>query len=154
MSKVKKIMVAVDFSEYSIAAAQYAAELASDVDATLLLTNVINQRDVDLMEIAVKRVAVFSVEQYLEEQVEKRNKQFVKLEKKLNLDNLKVQSNVRIGVPFREILLEIKVHKPDMLVVGRKGNSNLADIVIGSCAHKLFRRCPIPFLTIQGDQTL
>ena len=152
MSKVKKIMVAIDFSEYSIAAAQYAAELASDVDATLLLTNVINQRDVDLMEIAVKRVAIFSVEQYIEEQVEKRKKQFADLEKKLNLDGLKLETNVRIGIPFREILSDIKVHKPDMLVMGRKGNSNLADIVIGSCAHKLFRRCPIPLLTIRGDQ--
>ncbi len=148
MNKVKKIMVAIDFSEHSIAAAQYAAGLASDVDATLLLTNVVNQRDVDLMEIAVKRVAVFSVEKYLEEQVEHRKKRFEDLEKKLNLDNLNVQTNVRIGVPFREILLEIKVNEPDLLVMGRKGRSELADIVIGSCAQKLFRRCSIPLLTV------
>ena len=154
MSKVKKIMAAIDFSEDSIAAAQYAAGLASDLDATLLLTNVINQRDVDLLEIAVKRVAIFSVEQYLEEQVEKRKKLFEDLEKKLSLDNLNVQTNVRIGVPFREILLEIKVAKPDLFVMGRKGNSKLAEIVIGSCAHKLFRRCPIPFLSIRGNQSL
>ena len=154
MSKVKKIMAAVDFSEHSIAAVRYAAGLASDLDATLLLTNVINQRDVDLMEIAVKRVAVFSVEQYLEEQVESRKQLFVDLEKKLNLDNLNLQTNVRIGIPFREILLEVKVNKPDMLVIGRKGNSNLADIVIGSCAQKLFRRCSTPLLSIREDQIL
>ncbi len=148
MNKVKKILVAIDFSDHSIAAAQYAAGLASDVDATLWLTNVINQRDVDLMEIAVKRVAIFSVEKYLEEQVEHRKKQFEDLEKKLNLEKLNVQTNVRIGVPFREILLEIKVTKPDLLVMGRKGRSELADMVIGSCAHKLFRRCSIPLLTV------
>jgi nucleotide-binding universal stress UspA family protein len=148
MNKVKKIMVAIDFSEHSVAAAQYAAGLASDVDAALLLTNVVNQRDVDHMEIAVKRVAIFSVEKYIEEQIEHRKKLFEDLEKKLNLDNLNVQTSVRIGVPFREILLEIKVNEPDLLVMGRKGRSELADIVIGSCAQKLFRRCSIPLLTI------
>ncbi len=154
MNKIKKIMVAIDFSDHSIAAAQCAAELASELDAKLLLTNVINQRDVDTMEIAVKRVAIFSVEKYIEEQIEKRKKLFENLEKKLNLDNLNVQTNVRVGVPYREILTEIKENKPDMLVMGRKGRSELADIVIGSCAQKLFRRCPIPLLTIRGDQTL
>jgi nucleotide-binding universal stress UspA family protein len=148
MKKVTKIMVAIDFSEHSIAAAQYAAGLASDVGAALLLTNVINRRDVDLMEIAVKRVAVFSAEKYLEEKVESRKKRFEDLIKKLNLDNLNLETNVRMGVPFREILSEIKENKPDLLVMGRKGRSELADIVIGSCAQKLFRRCSIPLLTI------
>ena len=154
MNKVKKIMVAVDFSDHSFAAAQYAAGLASDLDARLLLTNVINQKDVDILEIAVKRVAIFSVEKYIEEQIENRKKQLADLEKKLNLDNLNVQTNVRTGVPFREILIEIKENKPDLLVMGRKGRSELTDIVIGSCAQKLFRRCPIPLLTIRGDQPL
>ena len=148
MKKLKKIMAAIDFSEHSVAAAQYAAGLASDVGANLLLTNVINKKDVDIMEIAVKRVAIFSVEKYIEEQIANRKELFADLQNKLDLDNLNVQTNVRTGVPFTEILAEIEENKPDLLVMGRKGRSELADIVIGSCAQKMFRRCPIPLLTI------
>ena len=148
MNKIKKIMVAIDFSEYSFAAVEYAAGLASDLGANLLFINVINKKDIDMMEIAVKRVAIFSVEKYLEEQIANRKKLFTDLQNKLNLDNLNVQTKVRTGVPFSEILAEIKDSTPDLLVMGRKGRSELADIVIGSCAQKMFRRCPIPLLTV------
>ena len=151
MRKVEKIMAAIDFSEHSVAAAQYAAGLASEVDAALVLTNVINQRDIDNLEFAVKRIAIFSVEKHVEEQIENRKKLFADLEKKLSLDKLNVQTNVRMGVPYREILASIEEHTPDLLVMGRRGNSELADIIIGSCAQKLFRRCPIPLLSIRTD---
>lgn len=54
MKTVSTIMVAVDFSEYSIKAAEYAARLAKDVGATLFLVNIYNQRDVEMM----KKVAI------------------------------------------------------------------------------------------------
>ena len=151
MRKVKKIMAAVDFSEHSLAAAHYAAGLASDVDAALVLINVINQRDIDALEFAVKRVAIFSVDKHIEEQIESRKKLFADLQSKLAVDNSNVQISVRTGVPFREILASIEEHKPDLLVMGRRGNSELADIIIGSCAQKLFRRCPIPLLSIRTE---
>ncbi len=150
MFKVKKIMVAIDFSEYCVAAAQYAAGLASVVDAALVLTNVINQRDVDILNFAVKRVAVFSIEKHIEELIENRKKLLADLQKKLNLDDAHVQTNVRRGVPYREILAAIEEHEPDLLVMGQRGRSELADVVIGSCAQRLFRRCPIPLLSIRG----
>ena len=152
MGTVTKIMVAVDFSEHSVSAAQSAAGLASDLGAALVLISVINQRDIDTLEFAAKRVAIFSAKKYIEEQIESRQKLFTELQKKLNLDHLNVQTNVRKGVPYREILAAIEEHKPDLLVMGRRGNSDLADIIIGSCAQKLFRRCPIPLLSIRAKE--
>ena len=40
---IKKIMVAVDFSEYSPKIVDYAARLAEDLGAELIFVNVINQ---------------------------------------------------------------------------------------------------------------
>ena len=48
MKNVKKIMVAFDRSEFSKQALRYACELADDLKADLIVTNVINQRDVDI----------------------------------------------------------------------------------------------------------
>ena len=40
MSKFKKIMVAVDFSEYSLKSVKYAGRLAEDLGAELIFVNV------------------------------------------------------------------------------------------------------------------
>jgi nucleotide-binding universal stress UspA family protein len=55
---------------------------------------------------------------------------------------------IRQGVPYMELLAVVKDQQPDMLVVGAKGRSNLADAVVGSTARKMYRRSPIPLVTI------
>ena len=50
MKKVNKILVACDLSNYSIQAVEYAAEMAESVNAELVIVNVINQRDLDMIE--------------------------------------------------------------------------------------------------------
>ena len=48
-----------------------------------------------------------------------------------------------------ELLKAIEKDRPDLLIMGVKGRSNLVERVIGSCAQKMFRRCPIPLLVIR-----
>ena len=50
MKKVNKILVACDLSNYSIEAVEYAADMAESVEAELVIVNVINQRDLDIIE--------------------------------------------------------------------------------------------------------
>lgn len=146
-------MVAVDFSDDSSAAAQYAAKLANDVDATLLLTNIFNQRDIDMMNIVAPRVAEFTVETYVKENIEDREERLEAIAAKINTHNLGIETNVRIEVPYEGLLQEIAEKKPDLLVMGTKGRSSLVGAIIGSCAQKMFRRCPIPLLSLRKDRS-
>ena len=149
MKTINKIMVAVDFSDYSLPSLTYAVELAKDVGANLLLTNVLNQRDIDMMNKVAKRVPEFPVEKHVEEAVQERSENLLKLLEKVDTGNLDEETNVRTGVPYKALLKEIEEKSPDLLVMGIKGRSNLVDTIIGSCAQKLYRRCPIPLLSLR-----
>jgi len=154
MKTVNKIMVAVDFSDYSLPSVQYAAHLAHDVGAEILLVNVYNQRDIDIL----KRISIeqpkISFEKYLEENIVDRQARLAALIGESDCQKLGIKTSARVctGVPYVELLKEIQSQKPDLLIMGTKGRSNLVDTIIGSCALKLFRRSPIPVLSIRSHQ--
>ena len=151
MTTIKTIMAAVDFSEYSIRAAKYGAGLAKDLNAKLLLTNIYNQRDVDMMREVAIRVPNFSVKKHLDEHITDRKQKLEDLSKILGRGDLDIQTHVQIGVPYEALLKEIEKHQPDLLIMGVKGRSDVVDMIIGSCAQKMFRRSPIPLLSIRAD---
>lgn len=151
MKMVNKIMVAVDFSDYSLAAVRYAARLAEDVRAELLLVNVINQRDVDMMKKIANEAPDFSFETYLEGMRQDREEGFQKLMREACCEKTAAKTVIRIGVPYQELLEVILSRKPDLLVMATKGRSNLVDTIMGSCALKMFRRSPIPVLSVRSE---
>ena len=120
MKTINKIMVAVDFSDYSLPAAQYASDLAKDVSASLLLTNVLNQRDIDMMNKVALRVPEFPVKKYVDQYLVDRKEGLQELVNKIDIQNLDVEVNVCIGVPYEALLKEIEDKKPDLLIMGTK----------------------------------
>lgn len=154
MKTINKIMVAVDFSDYSLPATKYAARLAEDVQADLLLVNVINQRDVNIMKKIANEAPAFSFDAYLEETRKDREEGFQNLIKDAGCGGTAVKTVIRIGVPYQELLDVIKTQKPDLLIMAVKGRSNLINTIVGSCAQKMFRRSPVPVLSIRGDGSI
>jgi nucleotide-binding universal stress UspA family protein len=149
MKTVTKIVVAVDFSDHAQAAVKYAVNLAADVGAELLLVNVINQRDIYMTRKIAARFPGFSVEKYLKETREKRENSFRALIEASDCSGVVVKTCIRSGVPWQELIEEIQEKKADLLVMAPKGRSNLMDTLIGSCAKKLFKQCPIPVLSVR-----
>ena len=153
MTTINTIMAAVDFSENSIRAAKYAARMAKDLNAKLVLTNIYNQRDVDLMNQVAMRVPDFDVNKHLDEHLKERKDRLKIFKEELADDAFEVKTSLRVGVPYEALLEEIDKQKPDLLVMGVKGRYNVVDMIVGSCAQKMFRRCPIPLLTVRMDES-
>ncbi len=149
MRNFRKIMVAYDLSEYSKEALRYAAELSQKLDAELLIVNVINQRDVD----AVARIAMeytnITVDKYVNIQKQDRTEDIQEAMMEIGYAACPLRIIFRVGVPFLELVQAIKDEGADLMVMGTKGRSNLAGVLFGTTAEKMFRRCPVPLLSIR-----
>ena len=142
------IMAAVDLSDYSAMTVRYGVWLAKKVNAALLLVNVINQRDLDMVSRAMVGYEAFSLPNYLDEQIKDRKARMKDLVEAASPEDIVCTYKVRQGVPYLELLAVIQEEHPNLLVASTKGRSNLADVVVGSTARKMYRRSPIPLITI------
>ena len=148
MTQTMKILAAVDLSDYSTTIIRYSVWLAMRLDADLVLVNVINQRDLDMVQRSMTGYEAFSYPNYLTDQVQDRESKMKEIIEAVYPGMVNCSYLVQAGIPYRELLTAIESEKPGLIVVGTKGRSNLADVVVGSTARKLYRRSPIPLLTI------
>lgn len=148
MTTPMKIMAAVDLSEYSPAIVRYSVWLSMQLNAELVIVNVINQRDLDMVQRAMVVYEAFSYPEYLSGQEQDRELQMQDLMAKVSLGSVNCRYLVQAGIPYRELLAAIESEKPQLMVVGTKGRSNLVDVVVGSTARKMYRHSPIPLVSI------
>ncbi len=149
MGKVKSIMAACDFSEYAPQVVSYAANLTKRLNSKLFVVNIINERDVYIVRKIASEFPSYSVDKFIEKQKEDRLKMMDDMILELGGNNLDVEKIIRVGVPFKELIQVSEDEKVDMLVMGTRGRGNIAGALFGSTAEKVFRRCPVPLLSIR-----
>ena len=152
MAEPEKIMAALAFSEYAEGIFGYAATLAKRLDAELIVTSIINVRDVQ----AVGTISSMGYEVDSEQYVAKiRNERRSKLEKFIKAYAFpadKIKTVIRVGDPVDELLKTAVTENVDMIVMGIKGRTNLEYMFVGSVAEKMFRRSPVPIVSYRDPK--
>ena len=146
---LKKILVGIDFSPYTLPTLNFAKELATSLNAELILVNVINRRTVDSAQQALLIAGNDLFANFVEDKLADHRVRMEELVKQAGCESNLNKILIKIGVPYEEILTVIKEEDADLLVLGIKGRSNIADVIVGSTAHKLYRRCQIPLLSLR-----
>jgi len=149
MKTIKKIMAAIDLSEHSREVLKYAGTLAKCIKSELIIINVINNRDIVLLQKAAMETDAFSVKEWLKRQKEERLRLIKGMIEQTDCSHLPNKIVFREGVPFRELLKAIEEEGIDLIVMGAKGRSNLTGVLAGSTAEKVFRRSSVPLLSVR-----
>ncbi|WP_372682010.1 universal stress protein [Desulfosarcina sp.] len=155
MKKIKKILAACDLSAYTGDVLDTAIGLADSLDAGLLVINVINQRDMDSMQKALEKIAFgyenvpISLAQHRADMESERLQSLREAIARAGGADRECDYLIKIGDPFQVIVEVIDQEQADLVVIGTKGRSNLSDVLQGSIAERLFRRCPVPLLSVR-----
>ena len=153
MSEIKKIMVAIGFTEYSQAKFSYAAKLAVNLDAQLIVASVINIRDVE----AISRVESMGYEvdtkDYVKGVEEERMEILDKIVEDSGFPKEKLKIVFKVGHPFDALMKVVKEEEIDLVIIGAKGRSGMEYVLLGSIAEKMVRHSPVPVLTFRSKKT-
>ena len=140
-----KILVATDGSKHSLNAVKYAAKLTKNMRSTDSITLISVHDDVAFRH-ASQFVGKNEVEDYLRELSEKELKPARKA-----LDTAEVKHNqaIVIGHVSEEIVKFAAAGKFDLIVMGSKGRSGFADLLVGSVAQRVLATATQPVLLVK-----
>ncbi len=142
---MKKILVPIDFSEYSEYALQAAATIAKQQDAEIVVLHMLGLSEAVLTKNEGQEVAEAL---YYMKLAEKRFETFLDKE---YLKGIKVSETVQNYKIFSEINEVANENDADLIVMGSHGTSGLREeVFIGSNTEKVVRTSDIPVLVIKN----
>lgn len=139
-----KILVPVDGSKSALNAVKYAAKLSSNMRSADSITLMTVHDDHGLRH-AKQLVGNAVVEDYLREISDKELKSALSVMKK---SGIKYNTIMQTG-PVASTISNVANKGYDMVVMGTKGRSALADLLIGSVAQRVVATCKKPVVLVK-----
>lgn len=144
MTHIKKILFPVDLTVHSAHVAKYAAALAKDLKAELLVLYVAPAFN----EYAGFQTPMASLLTFAEQLTKEAE---IKLNEYLKVHFYDAQASYRVlmGYPSDEIINLAEKEKFDLIIMGTNGRTGLNHFIFGSVAEKVIKTSPVPVMTVR-----
>jgi nucleotide-binding universal stress UspA family protein len=144
----KQIVCAVDFSDCSLAALEYALSLAQEADGQLTVVHVLTSQLVPDAVLADQHLSVLAYERQREDEARCRLDEAVP---STASSYCRVESTIVRGTPWCEIVGIATAKQSDLIVLGVHGRSAVDLMFFGSTAHQVVRHASCPVLTLRHN---
>jgi nucleotide-binding universal stress UspA family protein len=143
--EINKILVPIDFSNYSKGALKYAVNFAKRFNAEMYLIYVV-EPVIYPPDFSMGQIAIPSVNAEWDERAKD---ELQKLAKTDIPNDVKVETIIKTGKPFLEIIETASEKDIDIIIIATHGHSGVEHILFGSTAEKVVRKAPCPVLTLR-----
>ena len=147
MTTFKRILVPHDFSDDAAAALDFAVELAKQLGGELHLLHAYRMP----LEI-FSPYGVAIPDSVMPEIREAASRRLKELSAQVKDAGLQVQLHLREGPPADSIAEAARELGADLIVMGTRGRTGLAHVVLGSVAERTVRSAPCPVLTLKTPE--
>jgi nucleotide-binding universal stress UspA family protein len=145
MYSVKKILVPIDFSDYSINALHYSVNFAEHFKAKIYLVYVVEPAvypaDFSMGQVSIPAMDVDLTNRAKEE--------LDKLAKSEFIEHVETEVIIKSGKPFIEIIETASEKDIDLIIISTHGHTGVEHLLFGSTAEKVVRKAPCPVLTLR-----
>ncbi len=147
MYTIRKILCPTDFSVYSKNALEHAVTLAQQQEAEITVLHV--------DEFDVSPLGIFDLDDEVIRQY--RDLKTRLLKEKMEMfageaipENIRFETRISPGRAYKTIVEEAEANNFDLIVIARRGTTNLSDHLVGSTAERVVRLARCPVLSIRG----
>ena len=141
MTFIKRLLLATDFSDCARRAEDYASALAASWRAELTVMTVVEFQPGLDREYAVNQL-------YLTDRMYEATAGLAEFKDKLHRRGIGVATRVGTGLPSEEVIAAANAEDADLVIVGTRGKSGLAHVLLGSTAERVIRMAPCPVLAV------
>jgi nucleotide-binding universal stress UspA family protein len=163
--ETQKIVVPIDYSDYSVPALQWGASLAQKYGAQLLLLHVIPKAVEEVYPEGASSISPmasyydgmapgsrpFIAQPIIIDLQEHARMALERFASEHLRDVPSVQMKVAVGKPAAEILRVVREEEAGLIVMGTHGRTGLRHILLGSVADAITRHAPCPVFTLRVE---
>jgi nucleotide-binding universal stress UspA family protein len=142
--KIRKILVAVDFSEYADAVLDAAIEFAKQFGAGLHLVHAF---DVRIPLVTPYEVAIPTA--FIEEAREAAASKLEALVRSVSAEGVEASSHLSEVPAASAIVGQAEELGVDLIIMGTRGHTGLKHVLLGSVAERTLRHAPCSVLTVK-----
>jgi len=141
---ITRILLATDFSRWARRAEDYACALACSWRASLTVLSVAEFPPGLNPDYPVNQ-------QYLADLLKNASSQLVDLKGRAERRGIAVTTRMATGIPSEEVITAARAEDSDLIVVGTRGKTGLAHVLLGSTAERVIRGAPCPVLAVRTE---